>query len=118
VSRRGDAVFVEASIRANEAKQAARIADAAGEHARCAFGLPPWKPLFNGSAKCILVLVEAVGDLNTGDASSLVIAVCHTADSEQEIPTNVRGAVLGKSIPHLSFFDVRARQDGVVLCVR
>jgi phosphoglucan, water dikinase len=112
VDRRSAAVFAEAVVRSTVAFQSSRIADAATRCARDALGIPPWDPLFNGSARGKVVFADALGDVR--QSPECVIAVCRTADGDEDVPKNVRGVVLGHAIPHLSHLGVRARQSGVV----
>eukprot|EP00178_Gracilaria_changii_P015863 TRINITY_DN445_c0_g1_i3.p1 TRINITY_DN445_c0_g1~~TRINITY_DN445_c0_g1_i3.p1 ORF type:complete len:1034 (+),score=171.39 TRINITY_DN445_c0_g1_i3:431-3532(+) len=105
-------VFAEAEIRANVTFQASRIATAVSRLIRKALELPPWDPLYNGSASGRVVFAEKLGDVMNIDED--VIAICRQADGDEDIDASVRGVILGRSLPHLSHLGVRARQSGVI----
>eukprot|EP00737_Agarophyton_chilense_P002042 gb/GEZJ01002312.1/.p1 GENE.gb/GEZJ01002312.1/~~gb/GEZJ01002312.1/.p1 ORF type:complete len:918 (+),score=125.82 gb/GEZJ01002312.1/:2280-5033(+) len=106
------AVFAEAEIRANVTFQASRQANALSRLTRKILDLPPWDPLYNGTASGRVVFAEKLGDVTNLDED--VIAVCRQADGDEDIDACVRGVILGRSLPHLSHLGVRARQSGVI----
>lgn len=112
VDRRAAAVLAEAVIRSTVAFQSSRIADAATKQVRSELGSPAWDPLYVGEAGGVILFVESLAELEP--SSDPVIAVCRKADGDEDIPSNVRGMVLGHALPHLSHLGVRARQSGVV----
>lgn len=107
------AVFAEAEIRSNITFHASRIANACRQVCRNRLSLPPWDPLYAGEASGKLVHAEELGSIKT-KGKEPVIAVCRSADGDEDIPPSVRGVILGRPIPHLSHLGVRARQAGVV----
>lgn len=107
------AVFGEAEIRSNITFHASRIADACRQVCRNRLSLPQWDPLYVGEASGKLVYVEELVSIKT-KGKEPIIAVCRSADGDEDIPPNVRGVVLGRPVPHLSHLGVRARQAGVV----
>lgn len=115
VDRRAAAVFAEAVIRTTVAFQASRIADALTRRARDELGIPPWDPLFVGTASGQVVFAESLR--HAGEVcrnSDSYIVVCRTADGDEDVPAKVRGVILGHALPHLSHLGVRVRQAGVV----
>lgn len=112
VDRRAAAVLAEAVIRSTVTFQSSRIADAATKRVRSELGIPAWDPLYVGEACGSVVFVESLDELEA--STDPVIAVCRKADGDEDIPSNVRGMVVGHALPHLSHLGVRARQCGVV----
>jgi phosphoglucan, water dikinase len=115
VDARAAFIFAEAIIRANVAFQASRLAGAMSRSVRVALKLPPWDPVYIGTASGRVEFADTIDHLTAPDNScTSVIAVCREADGDEDIPVHVRGIVLGRSLPHLSHLGVRARQAGVV----
>ncbi|PXF43672.1 Phosphoglucan, water dikinase, chloroplastic [Gracilariopsis chorda] len=112
VNEESISVFAEAEIRANVTFQASRIANALCKCVRRELNLPPWDPLYNGSASGRVVFAEKLGDVMNIEED--VLAICRQADGDEDIAACVRGVILGRSLPHLSHLGVRARQSGVV----
>ena len=106
-------VFAEAEVRSNVAFQASRIANTCAKVCRRQLHLPPWDPLFVGEATGKLVFLDNLSDLSPSDKSPLIL-VCRYADGDEDIPSSVRGVILGRPLPHLSHLGVRARQAGVI----
>lgn len=106
-------VFAEAEIRSNVMFQASRIADACRRVCRTHLKLPPWDPLFVGETEGKILFVEELKEVPI-DQKDQVILVCRGADGDEDIPSMVRGVILGRPLPHLSHLGVRARQAGVV----
>lgn len=106
-------VFAEAEIRSNVAFQASRMGDACARRCRAELALPPWDPLYIGSATGKIVFSNTLADLTTNTDED-VIAVCRHAQGDEDILPCIRGIILGRSLPHLSHLGVRARQQGVV----
>lgn len=113
VEARAAAVFGEAEIRANVTFLASRIANAGAAACRHMLNMPPWDPLFIGTAKGCVVYVDHLENVNYGDDKPTII-VARDSTGEEDLPGNVTGVVLGRPLPHLSHLGVRARQAKVV----
>lgn len=113
VEARAANVFAEAEIRANVSFLASRIAAAGAQACRQILNLPPWDPLFVGFAAGKVLRVVNLEEVPTAASEPLVV-IANEATGEEEIPKNVAGVVLGRTLPHLSHLGVRARQARVV----
>lgn len=116
VDKRAASVFAEAVIRSSVAFQASRLADCASSCVRKQLNLPPWNSLYNGTARGKIKFIDSVSDIqSSGDCpTEPIILISRDASGDEDIPCNVKGIVLGRSLPHLSHLGVRARQAGVV----
>lgn len=120
VERHAIDVFAEAEIRSNVTFQASRVATACCMMYRRVLSLPPWDALHLGETHGSVVYVEALADVagsvsnyaNNGSGDTIVVA--RFAEGDEDVPTFVKGVVLGRALPHLSHLGVRARQAGVV----
>lgn len=114
VARHAIDVFAEAEVRSSLTFQASRLASACMTVTRRALNLPPWDALYAGKTFGVVLYVDKLGDALAKGSKEDSIIVCRLADGDEDIPTHVRGVVVGRKLPHLSHLGVRARQARVV----
>lgn len=108
------AVFCEGDIRGNVVFQLSKLVELIGKGVRSALGLPPWEAVVPGQAHGLVVKTDNLLALEGRTAEQEpLIALVEKAEGDEEIPTGVRGILLGHTIPHLSHLGVRARQAGI-----
>ena len=107
-------VFCEGDIRGNVVFQLSKLVEMVLKGVRTALGLSPWESVVPGEARGLVVKVDTLSALEGRAAEEgSLIALVQKAEGDEEIPTGVRGILLGHAIPHLSHLGVRARQAGI-----
>jgi phosphoglucan, water dikinase len=108
------AVFCEGDIRGNIVFQLSKLVGMLRKGVRAALELSPWETVVPAEAYGLLVEVDTLSALEGRSADEQpVIALVQRAEGDEEIPTGVRGILLGHAIPQLSHLGVRARQAGI-----
>jgi len=107
------AVFCEGDIRGNIVFQLAKLVDMLRKGVRSALGLSPWETVVPAVAYGQLVEADTLAALDGSSANRPLIALVRQATGDEEIPSGVRGILLGHTIPQLSHLGVRARQAGI-----
>jgi phosphoglucan,water dikinase len=114
VAEHAIAVFCEADIRGNVIFQLSKLVELLHSRVREALVLSPWETVVPGEAYGAVVEAPTLEALRSGKYQEQpVIAWAARAEGDEEIPSCVRGILLGHAIPHLSHLGVRARQAGI-----
>ena len=114
VSARAIAVFCEADIRGNVIFQLSKLVELLQGGVREALALSPWETVVPGEACGAVIELPTLAALTGGaEDKQPVIALVASAEGDEEIPSEVRGILLGHAIPHLSHLGVRARQAAI-----
>jgi phosphoglucan,water dikinase len=114
VANHAIAVFCEGDIRGNIVFQLSKLVGMLRKGVRAALGLSPWETVVPAEAHGLLVEADTLSALEGRSATDPpVIALVQRAEGDEEIPTGVRGILLGHAIPQLSHLGVRARQAGI-----
>jgi phosphoglucan,water dikinase len=104
-------VFSEGDLRGHVIFQLSRLVDLGLAATRALLQLPPWEAIVPGRATGRLVRLSDLTQAERTDQPLLVLLA--RADGDAEVPTAVRGILVGHPIPHLSHLGVRARQARV-----
>ncbi len=104
------ALFCEGDIRGNIVFQLSKLVGILRKGVRNALSLSPWETVVPAEAYGLLVEADTLSSLEGGSPDHPVIALIKKAAGDEEIPTGVRGILLGHAIPQLSHLGVRARQ--------
>lgn len=107
------AVFCEGDIRGNIVFQLSKLVGMLHKGIRTALSLSPWETVVPAEAYGLLVEADTLAALEGRPADRPVIALVRRATGDEEIPSGVRGILLGHAIPQLSHLGVRARQAGI-----
>lgn len=108
------AVFCEGDIRGNIVFQLSKLVGMLRKGVRGALELSPWETVVPAEAYGPLVQADTLSALEARFAADQpVIALVQRAEGDEEIPSGVRGILLGHAIPQLSHLGVRARQAGI-----
>ncbi len=107
------AMFCEGDIRGNIVFQLSKLVGMLRKGVRSALALSPWETVVPSEASGLLVEADTLSALEGRSVNQPVIALVRRATGDEEIPTGVRGILLGHAIPQLSHLGVRARQAGI-----
>ncbi len=78
--------------------------------------LSPWDAVVTGEVSGRITFVEKIDELH-GSINAPIILVIKSVNGDEEMPENVVGIILGRQLPHLCHFGIRARQANVVFTI-
>ncbi len=101
-------VFSEGDVRGHVIFQLSKLVEQGTKAARQALRLPPWETIVPGEARGTLVRAGELAEVE--GAQGPLLLLLEQVDGDAEIPTGVKGIILGHPMPLLSHLGVRARQ--------
>jgi phosphoglucan,water dikinase len=104
-------VFCEGDIRGNVVFQLSKLVEMGQARVRAALDLPPWEAVVPGEAAGRFLSFQGMATFEPQEGPAILWL--EHAEGDEELPTGVKGMLLGHTIPHLSHLGVRARQAGI-----
>ncbi|MHC4886356.1 MAG: PEP/pyruvate-binding domain-containing protein [Planctomycetota bacterium] len=113
VAKHAIEVFCEGDIRGNLIFQLSKLVELGLKTVRAELDLPPWEAIVPGTAYGKMIRVADLEELATRKDTGPFLVLVDEVEGDEEVPSSVKGILLGHAVPHLSHLGVRARQGKI-----
>jgi phosphoglucan,water dikinase len=104
--------FSEAEVRGHLVFQVSKLASLAEARMKVDLGWPEADAIATGTAVGEAVCLEHLSEAKRGEAK---VVWLEQLEGDEAITSDIKGIVVGRSVPRLSHIAIRARQQGVVM---